>query len=410
MRFRSLTLGLLATVASVVGASPQTAVALSPRATASELAKAMRPAGGGSGALVVDADTGERVYAARPQTTRLPASVEKLYTTSAALLRLGPDERLSTDARAVEPLGIDGTLDGDLYLRGTGDPTLTTKGLAVLARSVVSRTGLSRVTGQVVGDDSAFDRLRGVPSAGFRISVDVEPLGALMVNRGRTGLASPYYQSDPAAWAATKFAAALREAGVKMKKAGAVGRTPPGALTLASRRSPDLARLVRLANVPSDNYVAEMLLKVVGASDGSTGTTARGAALAEATLSDAFGVHPNIVDGSGLSRADRTSPAQVVRLLTRIRQRDEGPVLHDSLAVMGRSGTLRDRLRSSAARDRCRGKTGTLRDVSNLAGYCETADGTTLAFAILMNGVRPYSARRLQDRMVSAIARYEPAG
>jgi serine-type D-Ala-D-Ala carboxypeptidase/endopeptidase (penicillin-binding protein 4) len=404
MRFRSL-ITTLVVAAGTGTASSHPAQALSRDATTSALEQQMRPAGGASGAVVVDLDTGETVYGLRAATARMPASVEKLYTTSTALLRLGLTERLRTEVRAVEPIGLDGTLDGNLYLRGGGDPTLSSAGLRSLARALVQQTGLSRVTGTVVGDEGAFDTLRGPPSEGYGPSVDVQPLGALMVDRGRTGLANPYYQSDPAAWAATRFAAALKQAGVRIRKAGTGGSTPPGALALASRRSPTVTQLIRLANVPSDNYIAEMLLKAIAAADGA-GTTARGAALVERTMVDEFSMHPQVVDGSGLSRSDRTSPKQVVRLLEAIRDRDEGAALYDSLAIAGRTGTLEDRLRKSVARDRCRGKTGTLRDVSNVAGYCVTADGTTLGFAILMNAVNPYAARRLQDRMLSVIARY----
>ena len=79
-----------------------------------------------------------------------------------------------------------------------------------------------------------------------------------------------------------------------------------------------------------------------------------------------------------------------------------------SLAIAGRSGTLAYRMRGTSAQDRCRAKTGTLRDVSALAGYCATRGGGTVAFAFLMNYVSPYSARILQDRMTSALARYSP--
>jgi D-alanyl-D-alanine carboxypeptidase/D-alanyl-D-alanine-endopeptidase (penicillin-binding protein 4) len=65
-------------------------------------------------------------------------------------------------------------------------------------------------------------------------------------------------------------------------------------------------------------------------------------------------------------------------------------------------------MRRTLARDRCRGKTGTLRDVSNLAGYCDTTGGEQVAFAILMNRVNPYGARRLQDRMTATLAAYDP--
>jgi serine-type D-Ala-D-Ala carboxypeptidase/endopeptidase (penicillin-binding protein 4) len=82
------------------------------------------------------------------------------------------------------------------------------------------------------------------------------------------------------------------------------------------------------------------------------------------------------------------------------------PLFRGSLAVAGRSGTLARRLRSGPARDRCQGKTGTLASVSSLVGYCRSIGGDTIAFAFLMNGVNPYGAHGLQDRMVSALARY----
>ena len=79
-----------------------------------------------------------------------------------------------------------------------------------------------------------------------------------------------------------------------------------------------------------------------------------------------------------------------------------------SLAVAGRTGTLAYRMRGSSAQDRCRAKTGTLHDVSALAGYCSSPAGGTVAFAFLMNHVSPYGARILQDRMAGALARYTP--
>ena len=79
-----------------------------------------------------------------------------------------------------------------------------------------------------------------------------------------------------------------------------------------------------------------------------------------------------------------------------------------SLAVAGRSGTLAGRMRGTTAQDRCRAKTGTLHDVSALAGYCTTTAGSTVAFAFLMNYVSPYNARLLQDRMAIALSRYRP--
>jgi D-alanyl-D-alanine carboxypeptidase/D-alanyl-D-alanine-endopeptidase (penicillin-binding protein 4) len=117
-----------------------------------------------------------------------------------------------------------------------------------------------------------------------------------------------------------------------------------------------------------------------------------------------LGLRPRVADGSGLSRANRTSPRDVVGLLSAM---DGDPAFAESLAVAGRTGTLRRRMRRTAAQDACRAKTGTLASVSALAGYCETPAGDRIAFAFLMNGVSPYWARRIQDRMTAALARYD---
>jgi len=390
---------LLALALLTSGVAPASAPALTRRSVAAKLAAQMAQAGASSGAYVEDLTTGRRIYRIRARTGRIPASNEKLYTSVAALSAFGASATLDTTALATEPLTLDGTLKGNLYLRGAGDPTLTTSRLEALAQDLAD-AGLSRVTGRVVGDETAFDRRRGVPSAGYRISAYVAPLGALLVNRG---FDSGRYQADPPAFAASVLASQLRDAGVKVSARGRAGTTPPDALALASRSSPSVRTLLRYQNQPSDNFIAEMLLKAVGTSTDRTGTTARGAAIAREIAREELGVRPRIVDGSGLSRRNRTSPRDVVDLLGEMYGNDP---FYRSLAVMGVSGTLEHRLRSSVARGRCRGKTGTLSDVSALSGYCRTVGGHVLAFSILMNHVNPYGARPLQDRMVSVIARF----
>jgi D-alanyl-D-alanine carboxypeptidase/D-alanyl-D-alanine-endopeptidase (penicillin-binding protein 4) len=390
---------LLISLGAVLLAGAEPAGAISKRQLVRELRSAMGQAGSSSGAFVTDLATGERLYSIRADGDRMPASNEKLYTSVAALTQFGPSGTLPTTALATEPLTINGTLDGDLYLRGGGDPSLSQARLEALAQDLAD-AGLSRVTGHVVGDDSAFDRRRGVPSEGYRVSSDVAPLGALMLNRGyRPG----GYQRNPPRYAASAFARELRDAGVRLTVKARAGETPSGALALATRRSPTISALIKAMNVPSDNYIAEMLLKAVGMTDERAGTTRRGAREAERIAEEQLDVTPTLVDGSGLSRNDRTSPREVVSLLA---QMLDDPSFYGSLAIMGRTGTLEDRGRNGAARGRCRGKTGTLNDVSALSGYCRTTGGDTLAFSILMNYVNPYGARPLQDRMVKAIARY----
>lgn len=380
--------------------APASAAALTERQVAGKLRSLMAQAGTSSGAYVEDLGAQDRLFSVRADVPRIPASNQKLYTTVAALSALGDDETLRTTALAAEPLSLNGTLDGDLYLRGGGDPTLSSAGLEVLAQELAD-AGLSRVTGRIIGDESGFDTRRGPPSEGYLASRYVAPLGALMVNRGfDTGR----YQKDPPAFAASVLARQLRDAGVRVGTVtGRAGTTPAGALALAGFDSPTITSLVRSMNVPSDNYIAEMLLKAVGRTDGRAGTTARGADAAEEIAAEETGAEPRIADGSGLSRANGTSPRDLVRLLA---AKLDDPSFYGSLAVAGASGTLTDRLRRSAARRRCRAKTGTLSDVSALSGYCRTPDGGTVAFSILMNRVSTHGARRVQDRMIGVIARY----
>jgi serine-type D-Ala-D-Ala carboxypeptidase/endopeptidase (penicillin-binding protein 4) len=164
--------------------------------------------------------------------------------------------------------------------------------------------------------------------------------------------------------------------------------------------------LIRLTNVPSDNFLAEMLVKELGAQFAGAGTTAAGTGVVRAQLAS-FGVHPRLVDGSGLSRADRTTPREVVRLLETMHHQEVAGTFEGSLAVAGRTGTIRKRMRGTAAQDRCRAKTGTLIGVSSLAGVCVAAGGHTIAFAMLMNRAGVGRAHGVQDRIAAAIARYD---
>jgi len=383
--------------------APAAAQAAGRTGTVKALSAQMRQAGAGSGAYVVDLQSGRKLYSIRAGTPRMPASVEKLYTSATALRRMGPAARLATEALA-ETAPAAGVVRGDLYLRGSGDPNFDVVDSSNLAQQV-AQAGIRRITGRVIGDETAFDTRRGVPSSGFALSSDVGgPLSALTFNRGRTGRSAPYFQNRPANFAATFFAKQLRHLGVDVARGARRGRTVTEAVPVGAWRSAPLADLLRQMNQPSDNFMAETLIKVVGSRYGGAGSTAAGAQVATDELGE-LGMSPRIVDGSGLSRSDRTSPSDVVTLLEEL-QGDAA--FTGSLAVAGRSGTIAGRMRGTAAQDRCRAKTGTLRDVSALAGYCSTRFGGQVAFAFLMNYVNPWSARVLQDRMAIALANYRP--
>jgi D-alanyl-D-alanine carboxypeptidase/D-alanyl-D-alanine-endopeptidase (penicillin-binding protein 4) len=155
---------------------------------------------------------------------------------------------------------------------------------------------------------------------------------------------------------------------------------------------------------PSDNFFAETLLKDLGARYGGGGTTAAGAAVAMRTLSTLLSIHPRILDGSGLSPEDRTSPNEVGDLLVGLWGTPVGAVLRNHMALAGRTGTLTLRMRGTRAAGNCRGKTGTLTGVSNLVGYCQAANGHVLAFAIFTDGISIESAHLFQDHMAITLA------
>ncbi len=376
-------------------------------------------AGDLSGGYVYDMTSGQTLFSERAEDRRAPASVEKLYTATTALERLGPTAQLETTVLGVGHLAAGGVWEGSLYLHGGGDPTFGTSAfirshyggvgasVTTLATQIARTDGIHRVTGEVWGDESWFDSLRGEPSSGYAFDPYLEGvLSGLAFNRGETGSdQNPPAPHAPAAFAARKLRAALRAAGVTVSGSGGAATTPAGAVRLAGVASPTIAQLLGLTLPPSDNFFAETLVKDLGARLGGAGTTAAGAKVVRETIAQ-LGLHPHVVDGSGLSSEDQTSPYEVVTLLNDLAHTAIGTVLRGDLAVAGHTGTLSERMRGTAAAGRCEGKTGTLTGVSNLAGYCAAANGEALAFAFFTDGIATETAHVLQDNMTISLANY----
>jgi D-alanyl-D-alanine carboxypeptidase/D-alanyl-D-alanine-endopeptidase (penicillin-binding protein 4) len=116
------------------------------------------------GAMVVSLTRGDTLYAENAGEEMQPASTMKLFTSAIALERFGPNYQFSTDALRDGPVGPDGTVSGNIYIRGDGDPALSGKFLtggpsAPMNRlaDMVAQQGIKHVTGSVIGDASAFD-------------------------------------------------------------------------------------------------------------------------------------------------------------------------------------------------------------------------------------------------------------
>jgi D-alanyl-D-alanine carboxypeptidase/D-alanyl-D-alanine-endopeptidase (penicillin-binding protein 4) len=374
--------------------------------------------GGGqaSGLLVVDTETGKVLCGSAVSRPRSLASNMKLFTTSTVLSRLGPETRIPTKVFRDGKVDSDGVLHGNLYLQGGGDPALGTPTfydsyLAGLGTNLFALTpqiraaGISSITGRLYADDTIFDRRRGVADSGYATSSYIGPLSGLAFNSGFSGSSSASgFASDPAKLAASKLVRSLRVAGVDLPPQAALAPTPPAADRVGMVQSPTLDRIVDTTDVYSDNFFAEMLIKLLGARLGGGGTTASGAAVVAAfARSHGSGVHA--VDGSGLTRSNRASPRQVVSLLLAMRDDPAGDDFVQDLALAGQEGTVASRMEGTAAYGRCRTKTGTITGVSNLSGYCFNRSGRVMAFSVLMNGVRDLSLAHLdQDRIAGAVA------
>ena len=371
------------------------------------------PALGGSLAVsVVDAVTGEPLLQRAADLPLIPASTTKIATAVAALTGLPADQRLRTRVVA-------GAAPGEVVLVGGGDPTLAGPStpvrypqparLADLAAQARAALGAAAVT-RVVVDDSLYtgDRLAPGWKPSYVPEGQVAPVTAVMVDGGRLrqGRGGPR-TPEPALDAGRAFAALLQPgADVQVVR----GTAAAGAAPLAEVASAPVPQLVERMLIASDNDLAEALARQVAIATGRPASFA-GAAEGMAEVLAEAGVDPQAVrlsDGSGLSRANRVEPGAVTRLLVQAAAGDDprlAPLL-TGLPVAGFDGTLAPRYRTGAAlpaAGRVRAKTGTLNEVSALAGLLRTADGRLLAFDLTSNSV-PLGANRRAERALDALA------
>jgi len=219
---------------------------------------------------------------------------------------------------------------------------------------------------------------------------------------------------DPTRFAAEVIRRALAERGVKLAKKGyALRVVPAAAKPIASHDSAPLAVAIREMNKLSDNYLAESVLKTLGA---ETRTTPGPATWADGTTAvtqilGKLGITGFRADnGSGLFAASAVSAHTVVALL-RAAHADFriAPDLVESLPLGGVDGTLAKRWHGHAARGRVRAKTGTLDHVSSLAGYVAFDSDHEVAFAFIANDIATGNrgvVRALADELVDLMAGY----
>jgi serine-type D-Ala-D-Ala carboxypeptidase/endopeptidase (penicillin-binding protein 4) len=384
------------------------------------------------GGVVADPASGRVLWASGASSPLQPASTTKLLTAVAALDVLGPAARFTTRV-ATGPAG-------SIVLVGGGDPTLaaghppatdypqpaTLRSLAAAAARALRAAGRPSVR---LGYDTSL--FTGPPLApgwpmAYVATGNVTAITALEVDQGRlTRSGTPEDADhpgnfrprslDPAAQAATAFAAFLRADGIRVT--GQVGqqRARPHAATLAAVHSPPLSAIVGWMLRESNNVIAENLARQVALHQHREASFS-GAAAAVTSVLRSLGISGGIhlVDGSGLSPQDRIAPGTLARVVS-LASRPSHPELRPAITgmpVAGFSGTLAPGQSvfgnvGQPALGVLRAKTGNLSDVATLAGLVYDASGRVLAFAFMANQVPAAGLQKAAagiDAMATALA------
>jgi serine-type D-Ala-D-Ala carboxypeptidase/endopeptidase (penicillin-binding protein 4) len=353
-------------------------------------------------------DEGRVLYRHTDRITRPPASNEKLLMSMALFDRLDPETQLDTRVLS-RSLPIAGTITGDVWLAGRGDPTITAGGrfgdalpfeptkLGALARIVAQ--SVDRIEGRVMGHTGYFSHDWFAPGWQSYFPADEVALPSALAFEGNTRRGN--HIRNPEWRAARAFTRKLEYYGVTVTKKPSTGHMPSDLLLLTDARSVPMSVIVRYMNRWSSNFFAEVLGKRLGVEvSGVPGTIAKGARAIEA-FGRRHGVEIVAHDASGLSYRNRVAPVGLVKLLTHV---EENEAYYDVLRrglPSGGQGTLEDRLHNV----RLRAKTGSLDGVSALSGWVwlERADSWA-EFSIMSSGMPYYTAKGVEDRIVRVLS------
>lgn len=412
--------------------------------------------------LVHSARDGRAVYALREREPMLLASNTKLLTTAAADAKLGPGFRFRTPVGLVGPdLHVLG--DGDPNISGRfydDDPTAVFKRWAAKLKAagvtslkdVVLHTGLfdgpsmnpgwkdydpwwwwAAPFGALSLNDNCVDVTVQPAGEGEACKISLSPDTGYVkvINNAKTArkpsrpfgftrrpgtntitlsgeVAAKQTHSvtihDPALYFGTVLLETLAREGVSCEGKLLESREPlPDGFREIDAAEHGLPETLAACNQPSQNFYAEMLLRVVGSRVKGSGTLEGGlAAVREFLQGEVKAEGVEQADGSGLTRENRASAADLVKLLLHMKERK---AFVDSLPVSGaEKGTLRRRLLGPDVRGRVRAKTGHIAGVSTLSGYVESKSGDLFTFSILVNGAGGGDA--LQDRICEILSRH----
>lgn len=366
--------------------------------------------------LVYNPLTRDTIFKLNSKKPMIPASNTKLFTTATALELMGEDYALQTVLVTDDKNVKDGIINGNLYLKGYGNSLFTDDDIDQMA-SELRNMGITKVTGNIVGDDSYFDKIyeRSKWIVDGHRTVNLPPISAIVVNRNTRvtyrrvrGRIRRYvsFMKDPPYDAALLLERSLIHHGIRVIGKAAKGVTPDDTIELASS-DVLLKDLIMKINKHSDNFLAECLFKTIGAYESKNQGNSFYATQAILDFIDNNSIYSKgtaLVDGSGISRYDNITTCAVVGLLEKMYfDLKNFPSFYNSLSIAGVDGTLGDRMINTPAENNFRGKTGTLNGVSSLSGYLKTVGNDDLIISMFFNfdERNRHFYRRVEDEIVA---------
>ena len=407
------------------------------------------------GFVIYDPKTKKVVSSYNENASLVPASTTKLLTTETAMNLLGEKFRWITQLEFSGNIDADGVLQGNLYIVGSGDPSLGTNKAGASSYSsiiadfiaAVSQKGIKKVNGDIIIQTAVFkmNKMQSLPAnivwlenGSYYLPVgstyEINPQNEKLIAKKANPFAenknfyyiSPYINQmvysdkfngsglttklpDAPAYLANNLRTTMIKRGFTVT-GNVVSRTidlnPEKRELITNYQSPTLSEIVYYTNQHSDNALAEATLRMVGFQKNGDQTLESGRKVVVDHLTEiSFDTNGlNYIDGSGLSRNNLVTPISQVKFLTNLMNEKYYKTYFDSLPIGGQTGTLKKMFMGSG-NGQVFAKTGTLNKVKTLAGYMKTNSGKTLVFSLLINNYAG-SVDQVKSRMEQLL---EPA-
>ncbi len=359
------------------------------------------------------------IYSRNADHLFIPASNTKIFTAILALEYLGADYLFDTD------IYIDGyiskqILHGNIYIKASGNPSLTNKSLEQLIKMLCKKIGIHKITGNCYIDSTLFDS-EVYPPGSFLDNIGYSwnsPIHALIIDHKPAILSKDFtYNSlskaDEYIFIDNVVVKLFEKYKIVFNGIVENKTVPDDAQIILQHQSPPLSKLLTTMLKESDNLYADCIFKKIASCNHLTPATWTNASnVLYNFLEDILQVSSRecvIKDGSGRSRYNLISPQHIVKLLTFAYKQPYYAIFLDNFPINGIDGTLKERLIEIYP---CiKAKTGTLSGVSTFSGYIEFPT-ETIAFSILINGyvseniMNPPYKKEIEDAICAQIVKF----